>query len=238
MSGVTNVDEIVKDAKEAVESGYDVYKLNSDSTAAAQAVRNATNLILMASLRVGGGMMGGEGRETPGVSNINQPSAAQLEKAVESARKYEGLADILWIRINEHPNSFVQDQDAPIALAYAAASYGFFRIGLRRYDVDVRGSRLGSGSHQVLQKILPNRGRQPIGEFRQATTPFKGRPGILQLPFAASRIFEPPSDCLGRRGATAYNGVSFLRNISGYAHHPSSRLTLSSRRSMAKGLRM
>jgi 2,4-dienoyl-CoA reductase-like NADH-dependent reductase (Old Yellow Enzyme family)/thioredoxin reductase len=121
MAGVTNVDEIVKDAKAAVESGYDVYRLNSDSLEAAQAVRNSTNLILMASLRMGGGMMGGEGRETPGVSNINQPSAAQLEKAVEAAKKYEGLADILWIRINEHPNSFVQDQDAPISLAYAAA---------------------------------------------------------------------------------------------------------------------
>jgi 2,4-dienoyl-CoA reductase-like NADH-dependent reductase (Old Yellow Enzyme family)/thioredoxin reductase len=116
-----SVDEIVKDAKEAVDNGYDVYRLESDSVEAAQAVRNATNLILMASVRLGGGMMGGEGKSTPGVSNVNQPSAADLEKAVEAARKYEGLADILWIRINEHPNSFVQDQDAPIALAYAAA---------------------------------------------------------------------------------------------------------------------
>jgi 2,4-dienoyl-CoA reductase-like NADH-dependent reductase (Old Yellow Enzyme family)/thioredoxin reductase len=116
-----SVDEIVKDAKDAVSNGYDVYRLETDSLEAAQAVRNATNLILMASLRMGRGMMGGEGKNTPGVSNINQPSADDLEKAVEMARKYEGLADILWIRINEHPNSFVQDQNAPISLAYAAA---------------------------------------------------------------------------------------------------------------------
>ncbi len=115
------MDEIVKDAKEAVNNGYDVYRLESDSLEAAQAVRNSTNLILMASLRMGGGMMGGEGKNTPGVSNVNQPSSADLEKAVEMARKYQGLADILWIRINEHPNSFVQDQDAPISLAYAVA---------------------------------------------------------------------------------------------------------------------
>jgi thioredoxin reductase len=66
-------------------------------------------------------MMGGQGKNTPGVSNVNQPSAAELEKAVEAARKFEGLADFVWIRINEHPNSFVQDQDRPISLAYAEA---------------------------------------------------------------------------------------------------------------------
>ena len=115
------MDEIVKDAKEAADNGYDVYRLNTDSLEAVQAVRNATNLILMASLRVGGGMMGGQGKNTPGVSNVNQPSAAELEKAVEAARKFEGLADFVWIRINEHPNSFVQDQDRPISLAYAEA---------------------------------------------------------------------------------------------------------------------
>jgi len=116
-----SIEEIVKDAKEAVSKGYDVYQMNTDSLEAVQAVRSATNLIIMAALRMGGGMMGGEGKNTPGVSNVNQPSASELEKAVEMARKYEGLADFLWIRINEHPNSFVQDQDRPISLSYSEA---------------------------------------------------------------------------------------------------------------------
>ena len=48
-------DEIVAEAKEAEENGYDIYQLNSSSLEAAKKVRAATNLILMSSLRIGMG---------------------------------------------------------------------------------------------------------------------------------------------------------------------------------------
>jgi len=120
-----SVEEIVKEAKEAVDKGYDVYQINTSSLEAIKAVRSATNLILMSSLRVGGGMgmMGGGGRSSPGITNVNQPSASEIEQAVEAARQLEGLADFVWIRDgrHEHPNSFIQDKDSPFNLAYAAA---------------------------------------------------------------------------------------------------------------------
>jgi len=120
-----SVEEIVKEAKEAVEKGYDVYQMNTNNLEAVKAVRNATNLIIMSSLRVGGGMgmMGGGGRNAPGISNVNQPTASEIDQAVEAARQLEGLADFVWIRDgrHEHPNSFIQDKDSPFNLAYAAA---------------------------------------------------------------------------------------------------------------------
>jgi len=119
-----SVEEIVKEAKEAVSKGYDVYQMNTNSLEAAQAVRSATNLIIMTRLRVGGdmAMMGGSGKNILGVTNVNQPSASEIEQAVEAARKLEGLADYVWIRSgSEHPNSFVQDKDRPYNITIAEA---------------------------------------------------------------------------------------------------------------------
>jgi NADPH-dependent 2,4-dienoyl-CoA reductase/sulfur reductase-like enzyme len=53
---------------------------------------------------------------------VNQPTADELEQAVEQVRKLEGLADFVYIRAGSaHPNSFCQDQDMPWSLAYAEA---------------------------------------------------------------------------------------------------------------------
>jgi 2,4-dienoyl-CoA reductase-like NADH-dependent reductase (Old Yellow Enzyme family)/thioredoxin reductase len=80
-----SVEEIVADAKDKERLGYDVYLLVSSDPEAAQAVRNATNLVLIAPY----GAMGGTSAK---------PGSAQLEKAIETARKLEGLADIFLMR--------------------------------------------------------------------------------------------------------------------------------------------
>jgi len=116
-----SVEDIVKEAKEAADQGYDVYQINTGNPEAVKAVRNSTNLILMANLRVGSGGMNAS-TAIPGVSNVNQPSKDELEKAVEEAKKLEGMADFVFFRAGSaHPNSFVQDKDRPWALAYAEA---------------------------------------------------------------------------------------------------------------------
>jgi 2,4-dienoyl-CoA reductase-like NADH-dependent reductase (Old Yellow Enzyme family) len=108
-------DEIVAEAKEKEDRGYDVYQLNTSSLEAAKKVRAATNLILMSSLRIG---MGGYNTSA---QDTNQPTADQLEQAVEAARKLEGIVDYVQIRVSEHPNAWNQDEDKPKALAYAEA---------------------------------------------------------------------------------------------------------------------
>jgi 2,4-dienoyl-CoA reductase-like NADH-dependent reductase (Old Yellow Enzyme family)/thioredoxin reductase len=118
-----SVEEIVADAKEAAGKGYDVYKMDSPSLEAAEAIRNQTDLLIMASLRIGGGMGGGGGKNSPGISNVNQPSEENVAQAVEAVRELEGVADFVWIRDgrHEHPNSWIQDRDKPFNLAYAEA---------------------------------------------------------------------------------------------------------------------
>jgi thioredoxin reductase len=111
-------DQIVADAKEHEANGYDVYQLRSTSAEAIKRIKAETNLILMGSLGGPGGPGGGENTAS---SNGNQPTAAQLEQAVAQAKKLEGLIDILWMRIDEHPNAWSQDKGKPKALAYAAA---------------------------------------------------------------------------------------------------------------------
>jgi len=119
------VEEIVKEAKEIENKGFDVYRLETDNLDAIKAVRNATNLIIMASFRGHGDMSMGQtggAKNSAGVSNVNQPGADELELAVEEAKRLEGLADFMWIRAgSEHPNSFCQDKDRPYNLAYAEA---------------------------------------------------------------------------------------------------------------------
>jgi 2,4-dienoyl-CoA reductase-like NADH-dependent reductase (Old Yellow Enzyme family)/thioredoxin reductase len=115
-----SAEELVAEAKAAEAAGYDVFRIDTNDVKAIQAVRNATNLILLAGLSgVGVGM--NPSANSPGISNNNQPSASDIEKAVESARKLEGLVDILWIRAEEHPNAWTQDRGRPRSLAYAEA---------------------------------------------------------------------------------------------------------------------
>ena len=138
-----SVKDIVAEAKKVEDMGFDVMTINTTNLEAVQAVRNATNLILMGALRVGGGGMGMGGANTtlhpwtyegshldwvfgsnsPGVTNVNQPTASELEQAVEAAKKLVGLVDFVWIRDgrHEHPNSWTQDKDKPFNLAYAEA---------------------------------------------------------------------------------------------------------------------
>ncbi|MBP1608688.1 MAG: FAD-dependent oxidoreductase [Acidobacteria bacterium] len=110
------------------------------------AIRNATHLILIAKLALGGGQgpgaMGGGanaktlrynypgveydwsfGDRTPGINNLHRPTDAELKQAVEAARKVDGLADIIWVRDGrcEHPNGYIQDRDKPFSLYYAIA---------------------------------------------------------------------------------------------------------------------
>jgi thioredoxin reductase len=118
MSSKTD-DEILAEAKEYEEKGYDVYRFNGSSLEAAKKVRAATNLILMGSIRGAGGGMPGLGQNT--AAPTSQPTASELEQAVEQARKLQGIVDILWIRVDEHPNSWTQDKGRPKSLAYAEA---------------------------------------------------------------------------------------------------------------------
>jgi thioredoxin reductase len=109
-------DEILADAKGYENKGYDVYQLRSTSLEVAKKVRDATNLILLARYNGGANVDLFTAKPVP-----SQPTDAELEKAVEQARKLEGVVDILWIRVDEHPNAWSQDKGRPKALAYAEA---------------------------------------------------------------------------------------------------------------------
>lgn len=135
-----STEDIVAQAKEIEDQGYDVYQM-SGTKEQIEAVRNATKLLIMSTLRVGGGGMGRDnsilhkweyegddldwqfGQSTPGISNVNRPSDDELEQAVEAARQLEGLTDFVWIRDgrHEHPNDWTQDEDKPFNLYYAEA---------------------------------------------------------------------------------------------------------------------
>jgi thioredoxin reductase len=124
MPGMTakSDDEIVKEAKEAEANGYDIYQIRTTSLEAVKKIRAATNLILMGSLAGARGNMGmGTGENAIGLAKDNQPTAAEIENGVEQAKKLEGIVDILWIRIDEHPNAWTQDKGRPRSLAYAEA---------------------------------------------------------------------------------------------------------------------
>ncbi len=108
-------EEALADAKDYEQKGYDVYQLNTSNIKAAKEIRAATNLVLMGAIRGAGGMMFGGGLES------SQPTEAELKDAVEQARQLEGAVDILWIRIDQHPNDWTQDKGRPKSLAYAEA---------------------------------------------------------------------------------------------------------------------
>lgn len=117
-----DIEAIVAEAKALEDQGYDVYKIDTNTTTleAVEAVRNATGLIIMAYLGVGSRSMGNAGAKTPGVSNDNQPSVDEIEQAVEMARKLEGLVDFAWIR-DPRSGSWAQDKGRPAGLAYSEA---------------------------------------------------------------------------------------------------------------------
>jgi 2,4-dienoyl-CoA reductase-like NADH-dependent reductase (Old Yellow Enzyme family)/thioredoxin reductase len=138
-----STEELVAQAKESEEMGIDVISVNGNSIEQVEAIRNATNLILITKLAVGGGISdGGQGgmsqwrwqytgaeydwlfkQKIPGTDNTHCPTKDEIEEAVEAARKLEGTADILWIRDSrsEHPNSFIQNREKPFSLYYAEA---------------------------------------------------------------------------------------------------------------------
>jgi len=119
--GSQNVADIVKEAKECEALGYDVYQTRSTDRQVLEAVRNSTDLIIMAYLSYAA-FGTGKDQSYVGIRYPNQPTAEELEKAVEDVRKIEGLADFVFLRAgSEHPNSFCQDQDKPWTLAYAEA---------------------------------------------------------------------------------------------------------------------
>ncbi len=136
------LEEVVAEAKKVEAQGYDVMSINSTDAKTVEAVRNATNLVLQASVRIGGGAGPGAsnpplhkwsyegddldwqfGKNSPGITNVNQPSKDEIEQVIEQAKKLVGIADFVWIRDGrqEHPNSWIQDEDKPFNLYYAEA---------------------------------------------------------------------------------------------------------------------
>ncbi len=137
--GKKTMDEIIAEAKKIEDYGYDVVLMDQDKIKEIQAVRNATNLLVMVRLAgqrgIGMGMMGmpgmGQGGEhkkdetIPGVKNLNVPSASDIETVVEAAKKLDGIADIIQLRdynsANEHPTGFDQGPNDPYNLAFSKA---------------------------------------------------------------------------------------------------------------------
>jgi len=119
--GSQSIEDIVKEAKEYEDFGYDVYETRLTDRETLEAIRNSTNLIIM--VYYSPAAFGtGKDQSYCGIRYPNQPTAEELEKAVEDVSKIEGLADFVFLRAgSEHPNSFVQDQDKPWSLAYAEA---------------------------------------------------------------------------------------------------------------------
>jgi 2,4-dienoyl-CoA reductase-like NADH-dependent reductase (Old Yellow Enzyme family)/thioredoxin reductase len=116
--GQVNVEELVARVKEAEAKGYDVFRLDTHNTEALRALRNATDLILLADIV---GTIGARsGKNSFGVTNNNQPSASEIEKGVEAARKLEGLVDIVTIRTGGL-NAWTEDQGKPFSLPLAEA---------------------------------------------------------------------------------------------------------------------
>jgi len=113
-----SVEEIVKEAREHEKNGYDVYTMDTPSPEAVQAVRAATNLVIMSTLSLGARGTG-RGASIPGIANMNRPTADQLAQAVEAAGKLEGLADFVLIR-GATCGNWVQEKDEVLANTYYA----------------------------------------------------------------------------------------------------------------------
>jgi NADPH-dependent 2,4-dienoyl-CoA reductase/sulfur reductase-like enzyme len=196
-----SVEDIVKEAKEAVSKGYDVYQMNTNNLEAVQAVRSATNLIIMTNLRVGGdrAMMGGGGNIL-GVTNVNQPSASEIEQAVEAARKLEGLSDYVWIRAgSEHPNSFVQDKDRPYNITIAEA---IKKAGIKIFTCP------SAGFHDPIQNdgFIASGRTDMVG----MTTPFFADPDLIKK-VSAGRADDviPCIQCHNCHGISMTKGPHF-----------------------------
>jgi 2,4-dienoyl-CoA reductase-like NADH-dependent reductase (Old Yellow Enzyme family)/thioredoxin reductase len=116
-----SVADIVKEAKEQEENGFDVYEISSPTLETVQAVRNVTNMVIVSSLNIGTGSAPGAKPNIPGISGASKPTPAQIEQAVESARKLEGLADIIVMRDNNLGNWIQQKDDLKSNYYFAEA---------------------------------------------------------------------------------------------------------------------
>jgi 2,4-dienoyl-CoA reductase-like NADH-dependent reductase (Old Yellow Enzyme family)/thioredoxin reductase len=163
-----SVKDTVAQAKKIEDDGYDVIGLMGNNIELVEAVRNSTNLILIAKLSVGGGMsMKGEdfskykwnypnieydwqfGSRTPGIDNTHVPTADEIEQAVVNAKKLDGMADIFWIRDGrvEHPNGYYQHRETPFNLPYARAIKA---AGVKTYVCPSAGFHLAEQNDQFI----------------------------------------------------------------------------------------
>ena len=76
-----SIEDIVANAKDIEGQGYDVITMSGNKEQI-EAVRNATNLIIMSALRVGGGGMGRVGAASgePGVEGVWSCGVVDVEK--------------------------------------------------------------------------------------------------------------------------------------------------------------
>jgi NADPH-dependent 2,4-dienoyl-CoA reductase/sulfur reductase-like enzyme len=88
-----SAEDIVADAKDKENLGYDAYYLTSSNPKVVEAVRNATGMVLLATYTGGS-----QGDGYPIMNGKLVPSKDEIEKAVETARKLEGLADIFFMK--------------------------------------------------------------------------------------------------------------------------------------------
>lgn len=129
-----SIEDIVTQAKKIEDIGYDVVGIggqlrDKDSMATAieqmQAVRNATNLLIMAFIRpYTPGLSRGE-PYTPGLSTGEQPTGPELEEVVAMAKMLEGSADMIRMKdaghATAHPNSFTMEKGKPWMIRFARA---------------------------------------------------------------------------------------------------------------------
>jgi len=93
MGAAKSVEEIVAEAKEQEEIGYDIYQMSSPTQEAAQAVRASTNMIIMSPLNTRMAMSMGGGASTSG-----KPTDDQIRQTVEAAKALEGKVDIILMK--------------------------------------------------------------------------------------------------------------------------------------------
>lgn len=110
------LEEFVNDAKAKESLGYDVYMLASTDPAVAQAIRNATNMILIAPFNT----MVPQGAY-PSLGAAIKPTSAQIEKAIEEAKKLEGVADIFFMKSGGTAGASWETSEYGEGLAYYLA---------------------------------------------------------------------------------------------------------------------
>ena len=94
--GSKSMADIVKDAKDKQSLGYDLYYVSSVEEA--KAIREATNLLIIANYNVRANGAAGSDSNYASMGNSPKPTAVQIQAAVEAAKKYEGFADIFFMK--------------------------------------------------------------------------------------------------------------------------------------------